>query len=53
MAITTKQIIDSLLKLADDLCSYLKVHDAETAIDCEEQLKEIEQTVIEIEGPYN
>ena len=52
MAITTKQIIDSLLNLADNLCNNLKVHDAETADDYEEQLKEIEQTVIEIEGKY-
>jgi len=52
MAITTKQIIDSLLNLADNLCNNLKVHDVEMANDYEEQIREIEQTVIEITGKY-
>lgn len=46
---TPKQIIDSLLNLADHLYRALQVHDAETANDYGEQIKEIEQTIIELE----
>lgn len=43
MAITSEQIVDSLLDVADNLFRALQVHDAETAGDYNEQIKEIRE----------